>query len=206
MLNNQRVTNCNYGYLWILISIFTGTWWYMMIHDLILDVDLCLYTYIRCNYIPWPSLDKIFHDFSRPSWFHISFQKAPCRSWRVAGNHADLGAPRCPQCTSNPRFSLSPMHTDGRATLACVWIFRLLVSPSNRKAEKATLPLIGRQQELPLLSLYLVLRTFAGYLRAFCGAFLSHKMWFSGHLIIIHLGWRQAPQCSAEQIVFCLTS
>ena len=74
----------------------------------------------------------------------------------------------CPQCTSNPRFSLSPMHTDGRATLACVLIFRLLVSPSNRKAEKATLPLIGKQQELPLLSFFgfaHVCRVFAGVLR-----------------------------------------
>lgn len=91
---------------------------------------------IRCNYIyiyiPWPSLDMIFHDLSRPSWFHISF-------------------------------------------MTCYWKSCGLVSPSNRKAEKATLPLIGKQQELPLLSLYLVLRTFAGYLRAFCGAFLSQK-------------------------------
>ena len=71
---------------------------------------------------------------------------------------------------------------------ACVWIFKLLVSPSSRKNWKKRFPLIGKQQELHRITFFFgfavlrcfaevcgYLRAFAGYLRAFCGAFSSQK-------------------------------
>ena len=71
------------------------------------------------------SLDKIFLGVHDSMWL----QKT-CRSRRVAGNHCELTKIRssfggayifkflgCPHCISKPIFSLSPTHTDGRATL-----------------------------------------------------------------------------------------
>lgn len=94
---------------------------------------------------------------SRRSWFHIvsknmSFTACCWKSRRIKETHVEFG-----ECIYLQVSRVPPSHLQANIFLfthacwwqnhvVCVWIFRLLVSPSSWKTEKNTSP----EQKLPL--------------------------------------------------------
>ena len=166
-----------------------------------------------------PPLTRFFQAFM------ISYRfKKTCRSRRVAGNHGELKKIMSSfgSAYNLQVFWVPPLHLQAnilpfthacwwQSHIACVWIFRFLVIPSSRKAEKIHFPWL-ENKNYHFSGVCGYLRSFAGICGRFCGAFLSQKPSLSVAFVVfanqcafrINLGCHKAPRCSAEKILICL--
>ena len=139
---------------------------------------------------------------------NMSFTACCWKSWRIKEKHVEFwGAEKNLQVSWVP-----PLHLQAnilpfnhpywwQSHIACVWLFRFLVSPSSRKTEKKNSPWLENNKNYH----------FAGICGRFAGRSCRKKrlsvtfVVFANHCAFrIHLGCHKAPRCSAEQILICL--